>query len=365
MHVQDRETSASLSGFSILLSSAWVQYAVAVVIVLKVPAFPVAVERIVSRIEFDDDAPRRLDMGNQKQVHKQPLHGFCAVVELVMAVLADLAGMRHAIERRLAGKPQRLTRIKAGDACASDLAIQQYDWRNKMMKAHDVMTKDVASIGPDASVQRAAGVMAGRRISGLPVVTRDGEIIGIISESDLLHRVELGTAAAPARLTAYFADPEETARQFAKAHGAKVHEVMSRPVVSVDANTDLAEVADTLDRYGIKRLPVLKDGRLAGMITRSDLVRALTRVQPAAPSAQESAGAIHEAITSSLHRQPWLETSYLNVSVAGGLVRVGGFIRSEEEREALRVLIEQVPGVSEIDDNLTVGLPELGWDGLH
>lgn len=233
------------------------------------------------------------------------------------------------------------------------------------MKAHDVMTKDVVSIGPNATVKRAAGVMAGRRISGLPVVTRDGQIIGIISESDLLHRVELGTAEPPARLTAYFSDPEEMARAYAKAHGAKVHEVMSRPVVSVDADAELIEVADTFDHYKIKRVPVTDGGKIAGMITRSDLVRALSRLRETGSGGGETSGTIHTAIMDKVRGQSWLDASYINWAVSGGRVRVSGYVPSEEQRQALKVLIEEVAGVDTIEDQLTIGIPELGWDGLH
>lgn len=233
------------------------------------------------------------------------------------------------------------------------------------MKARDVMTEAVVSIGPNATVKRAAGVMAGHRISGLPVVTREGEIIGIISESDLLHRVELGTAEPPTRLTAYFADPEEMARAYAKAHGAKVHEVMSRPVVSVDADAELIEVADTFDRYKIKRVPVVSGGKVAGMITRSDLVRALSRAKGAAAEPGGQAGTLHAAIMDKVRQQSWLDASYINWSVSGGRVRISGYVPSDEQRQALKVLIEEVPGVESVEDQLAIGIPELGWDGFH
>lgn len=235
------------------------------------------------------------------------------------------------------------------------------------MKAHEIMTAKVTVIGPDASVQRAARVMAGQRIGGLPVVTRDHRVIGIISETDLVHRVELGTDGAAGRLSGYFEDPEAAAKMFAKAHGSKVHEVMSRPVISVQEDADLVEVADAFDRYGIKRVPVTNNGKLVGMITRSDLVRALSRHSGAGAGAAplQSSGAIHKAIMAKLREQSWLDASYLNFSVTGGRVRLAGFIPSEEQRGALRVMVEEVAGVSGVDDELIVGKPELGWDGLH
>lgn len=234
------------------------------------------------------------------------------------------------------------------------------------MRAKDVMTKDVVSVGPDASVHKAAGVMAARRISGLPVINEAGEVLGIVSETDLLHRVELGTGDTPRSWAALFGQKEEdAARSFARVHGTKVHEVMSRPVVSVAADAELADVADTFDRYKIKRVPVVSGGRIEGMITRSDLVRALSLSQPPRKTPAGSSAQVHQAITEALKQQPWLDTSYLNLTVKDGVVCASGYVASEEDRKALAVLINEVAGVERIDDQLKVGKPELGWDGLH
>jgi len=235
------------------------------------------------------------------------------------------------------------------------------------MKAEDVMTRDIVSIEPNATVKRAASVMAGKRISGLPVLSQDGAVIGIVSESDLLHRVELGTAAEPKQLMAYFSDPEAMARDFSKAHGSKVHDVMSRPVISVESDAELIDVADTFDRYKIKRVAVLKNGKLAGMITRSDLVRALSRSGGANRDLASigSDATLYKTIRDRTKQLPWIDSSYINITVSGGLARLSGFVSSKDQQSALRVLIEEIPGIAGIEDTLKIGLPELGWDGLH
>ena len=232
------------------------------------------------------------------------------------------------------------------------------------MKASDVMTRNVVTVHPGMSVQAAAMLMANKGISGLPVVSKDGELLGILSESDLIHRVELGSdGKTRPRWSAYFAHPEEMAKKFTKAHGGKVHDVMSRPVVYVEADADLADVADTLDDRGLKRLPVMQDGGLVGIITRRDLVRALTRVDLVPPVSKPYGAVLRKAIEQEMRALPWLDTSYLSMTVLEGVVRVRGYVQSEEHREALKVLIEGTPGVVAVEMSLTVGLPTLNWDG--
>lgn len=232
------------------------------------------------------------------------------------------------------------------------------------MKASDVMSRDVITAQPGMTVKEAAELMAREKVSGLPVVSKDGELLGILSEADLIHRMELGTEGAPPpRWSGYFAHPEDMAKQFTKAHGHKVHDVMSRPVVSVEADADLADVANTLDDRGLKRLPVMQDGKLVGIVTRRDLVRALLRVSPEPSAATPRGAVLRKAIEQEMRALPWLDTSYLNMTVLDGVVRVRGFVQSQEHSEALRVLIEGAPGVTDVEMSLTLGLPTLNWDG--
>jgi CBS domain-containing protein len=231
------------------------------------------------------------------------------------------------------------------------------------MKASDVMTKNVITAHPNMSVREAAIIIAHEKISGLPVVSENGGVLGIFSEADLIHRMELGTDGQPARWSGYFAHPEAMAEKFTKAHGMKVHDVMSRPVVSVEAEAELADVADTLDDRGLKRLPVMRDGKLVGIITRRDLVRALTRAAITSPISKPHGAALRKAIEQKMNALSWLDTSYLNMTVLDGVVRVSGYVQSEQHRDALRVLIEGTPGVAVVETSLTVGLPTLNWDG--
>lgn len=230
------------------------------------------------------------------------------------------------------------------------------------MKAQDIMTKDVVTVRPEMTVHQIATLMARKHVSGLPVVSKDGDVLGIISESDLIHRTELGTADAPRALAVVFADPS-MAQDFAKAHGKTAHEIMSRPVISVHCDSNLNEVADLLEQRRIKRVPVLKDGRIVGIIARSDLVRALAQVETKPASITLGSGVIHQAITDALKDQPWLDTSYVSYAVKDGKVHVTGFVRSDADRNALRVLVQELPGVLGVEDHLKIGVPTINWDG--
>ena len=138
---------------------------------------------------------------------------------------------------------------------------------------------------------------------------------------------------------------------------------MSRPVVSVQCDSDLNEVADLLERRRIKRVPVLKGGGLAGIIARSDLIRALAQVETKPVSVRLGSGVIHQAITDALKDQSWLDTSYVSYAVKDGKVYVTGFVRSDEDRNALRILMEEIPGVTGVEDHLRKGVPTINWDG--
>jgi CBS domain-containing protein len=232
------------------------------------------------------------------------------------------------------------------------------------MRAKDIMTTDVITVPPDMPVLKIAGLMAERKVSGVPVVSpRDG-IVGLISESDLLHRIELGTAGSKVRWADLYARPDELAREFAKSHGTKAHDIMARPVVSVKDDAELNAVADTLDRHGIKRVPVMRDGKLVGIISRSDLVRAFSRFHAAkGGDVHLGSGLMHKAIIDAMREQPWLDTSYLNTTVKDGVVGVSGFVQSSAHKDAILVLINEIPGVERVEEHLEIGMPTLNWDG--
>ena len=224
------------------------------------------------------------------------------------------------------------------------------------MKARDVMTRDVVTVTGATSVHEVARLMTERHISGVPVVSADGALLGIISQSDLLHRAELGTERKKKAWLRFFQDRDSMAAEFAKSHGLKVQDVMTRTLVSVHEDAELQDVATTLASSNIKRVPVVRDGKLVGIVSRGDLVRALSAQPSAAAAGRLSDAELRQALLEKMRKQPWLNSSYLNVIVANGTVELWGMIESDQQRKALRVLVDEQPGVQGVDDKLKVGV---------
>lgn len=223
------------------------------------------------------------------------------------------------------------------------------------MKAQDIMTRSVFTVTPLTAVREVAALLAEKRISGVPVVTEDGHVVGILSESDLLHRQEIGTDKPRKSWLRAFADPDRLAREFAKTHGMLVDDIMSRHIVSVNEETDLQDVVNLLEKHNLKRLPVIKDGKLVGLITRGDIVRALSKKAMEQISAPVSDSDLQARILEKMRSSKWLLDSYINLTVAEGVVEMWGMAVSEDQRKALKVLINETQGVKRIDDRLRVG----------
>lgn len=226
------------------------------------------------------------------------------------------------------------------------------------MKAHEIMTRSVVTVSPETPVREIAQVMTEKHISGVPVVAQDGTVIGIVSESDLLRRAEIGTAPTRKWWLSFFSDPDALARQYRKTHGFRAEDIMSHPVVSVREETDLSEIAITLEKRRVKRLPVLRDGKLVGIISRADLVRALSRTDVTRPKVSDTE--LEKVLLDKIRAQDWLDGTYLDVAVRDGVVELNGFIGSDEQRRALRVLIDELDGVHKVNDQLVVGTPGVG-----
>src|SRR5215471_12390610 len=149
------------------------------------------------------------------------------------------------------------------------------------MRAMDVMTTAVVTVGPDTAVQDLAKLLSESGISGVSVVD-NGHLVGIVSEGDLMRRAETGTERRTARRRwRWFDAGLEEARDYVKSHGRTVRDILTREVISVGEEADLAEVATLMETKRIKRLPVLRDGRLVGIISRANLVRALAAIDRA------------------------------------------------------------------------------------
>lgn len=220
------------------------------------------------------------------------------------------------------------------------------------MNVQDAMTKDVVTVGPETTVREIAALLVSRRISAVPVVTQDNHLIGIISQTDLGHRSETGTEKKRKWWLSIFADVDTQAREYTKTHGLRARDVMTRHVLTVAPGTSLSEVADILDTHRVRRVPVLESGRLVGIISRSDLVRKLAEAIPTPPTARPEDGQLQKAIWKEIKAQPWLSSAIINLSVKEGVVEIYGAADSDAQRQAFRVLVENVPGVRRVQNNV-------------
>ena len=134
------------------------------------------------------------------------------------------------------------------------------------MKASDVMQGEVITVTPETRIEEALHLMARHHISGLPVVDASGAAVGILSEGDLLRRVELGTETRLSTWGAWLAGPGREAGNYARSHARQVGEAMTASMTCVTPDTDLAEVVALMESRRIKRIPVLENGRIAGII---------------------------------------------------------------------------------------------------
>jgi CBS domain-containing protein len=220
------------------------------------------------------------------------------------------------------------------------------------------MTTNVITTVPDASVQAVALLLSERGISGVPVVDAGGRVIGIVSEGDLLHRTETGTERRTERRRARWLDTlatdQDLARDYVKSHGRTVKEIMTTEVISVAETTPLDEIADLLETKRIKRVPVMRDGKLVGIVSRANIVRAFaaTRSQTASGSDADDRSIRHKLLTE-LQGQEWAKVWAADIVVRDRAVHLWvSDDQSPEERQALRVAAENTAGVRSVEEHV-------------
>jgi len=228
------------------------------------------------------------------------------------------------------------------------------------MKAEDVMTRDVISIAPDATVLQAARLMLQHHISGLPVVDESGKLVGVLSEGDFLRRRETRTEHKRSRWLEFIMGPGRIAAEYSHSHGSKVSEVMTTDVHIVADDTPLEEIVELMERKRIKRVPVLCGEQLVGIVTRSNLMHAMVSMARVAQPAAKDDGTIREALLAEIQKADWAPVAMTNVVVRDGVVELWGTIVDERQREALKVAAENIPGVKGVNDHLVWIEPTTG-----
>ena len=227
------------------------------------------------------------------------------------------------------------------------------------MKARDVMVSPVISVKPSCTVKEVAKTLLERRISAVPVVDDSGKLAGIVSEGDLMHRAEIGTQRRHSWWLRVLTGDDALAAEYTKAHARTVADVMTREVITASPDTPLHEIAALLERHSIKRVPIVKDSELVGIVSRANLLQALASSHKDL-DIQLSDTTIRDRILAHLNNQPWAHTLLLNVTVNGGVVDLWGITGSDAERKAIRVAAESAPGVTAVNDHL-VRQSAQGW----
>jgi CBS-domain-containing membrane protein len=226
--------------------------------------------------------------------------------------------------------------------------------RNTMAKktpiAADVMSTKLAAVAPGAGIRLAAEYMLKRKVSALLVLDAKRRLLGIVSEGDLVHRAELGTRKKGSWWLNLLTTDRAMAREYARAHGRRVADVMTRNVVAAAPGTELTAIAELMDKHKVKRVPIVDEGRVVGVVARADLVAAFVDALPDRPSGHApDDAAIVSDIRKRIARQPWIETIMVSVASARGTVSLSGIVASIAQRDALRALAEEVDGVRKVD----------------
>lgn len=219
------------------------------------------------------------------------------------------------------------------------------------MKAHQIMTRNVITIAPDASIHDAAKLMIDHHVSGLPVVDGAGKLIGIVTERDFLRRQELGTEIKRPRWLEFLRGPGRQAVDFVREAGRKVHEIMTPNVYSVIPDAELVDIVEIMERHRIKRVPVVQSDHLVGIVSRHNFVAAIADITRDTAEIGSSDALVRRRVLAVLRSRDWVPAG-LDVRVKDGVVDVIGFITDEKVRQAIVVAAENVAGVSEVREHL-------------
>jgi CBS-domain-containing membrane protein len=217
------------------------------------------------------------------------------------------------------------------------------------MNAADIMITDVITVHPETTTKDAALILVENGISAAPVVDAEGRLVGIVSEGDLIRRAEIGTDKRRSWWLDFLSSPETRASDFVRSHAVKVADVMTKEVVTATRDTSLSQIANMLERNGIKRVPIVEGDRIAGIVSRANLLRAFSK---AASSTTPDDDKLRDEITGRIRSLPWGMPWLLTVTVQDGVVDLWGPVKSPAQRQTIRVAVEGIPGVKSVCDNM-------------
>jgi CBS domain-containing protein len=219
------------------------------------------------------------------------------------------------------------------------------------MRAHQIMTRQVTTVSPDTAIVEAARTMLQNHISGLPVVAADGKLVGIVSEGDFIRRAEIGTQRKRGRWQSFLLGPGSAAADFVHERGRKVGEVMTHDPLTVTEDTPLEAIVQLMEKNNVKRLPVMRDDRIVGIVSRANLLQAVAGLARDVPDPTADDDHIRDRIVAIIEQNTWMPFG-LNVIVRNGVVHLNGVITEDRSRKAAIVAAESVAGVKEVHDHL-------------
>jgi CBS domain-containing protein len=219
------------------------------------------------------------------------------------------------------------------------------------MRAYQIMTTDVITVSPHASIMDAANIMLRCHLSGLPVMDDNGELKGIVSESDFLRRGEIGTGRRRPGWLQFFAGPGRAAIDFVHERGRHVEDVMTSDPITVDEQTSLDELVRIMEKKGVKRLPVMSGKLLVGIITRANILQAVASLAKEIPDPSADDQHIRDRILRQIQDTDWRPAGF-QVTVRNGAVHLHGVIFDDSTRKAAIILAENTAGVKEVHDHL-------------
>lgn len=229
------------------------------------------------------------------------------------------------------------------------------------MQTKDIMTTSVVSVAPETGVSDVARLLLERHISAVPVIGSDGRLLGMVSEGDFLRRAEGDSRRHGSWWLRLLSEPGERAADYVKTYGRSVADIMTRDVITVTEDTPAGDVAHLLETKRIKRVPVLRDGEVVGIVSRADLLRGLAArrdAQTAAASVEDET--IRKQILEEIGASDWAPTYGVSVVVVDGVVHIWGIVDSQEQGEALRVVAGNVPGVKSVELSVS-NIPPYAW----
>ena len=219
------------------------------------------------------------------------------------------------------------------------------------MRAHQIMSRPVFSVLPEATILETANLMLQRHISGLPVVDASGKLVGIVSEGDFIRRSEIGTQRRRGRLLKFILGPGQSATDFVHEHGRRISEIMTRDPVTISEDTSLESIVALMEKNKLKRLPVMRGDKLVGIVSRANLLQAVASLAREIPDPTADDDHIRDRILDALGKSDWCPSG-LSVVVRDGIVHLSGIITDERTRQAAVVAAENISGVKKVHDHL-------------